>query len=82
MFTCTSSLPDSLDKQRRTRADLNVKQADMYRLKFRGAFPAHSVITASNDSSLPLSTAQPLQYLQNISPEKKLKYNQGHSRGG
>lgn len=55
-FTCTSSPPDSLDKQRRTRSDLNVKQADMDHLEFRGAFPAHSVISTSNDSSLPLST--------------------------
>lgn len=54
-FTCTRSPPDSLGKQWRTRSDLNVKQADMDHLEFRGAFPAHSVISTSINFSLPLS---------------------------
>lgn len=58
-FTCTSSPPDSLDKQWRTCSDLNVKQADMDHLEFRGAFPAHSVISTSNGISLPLLTDKP-----------------------
>lgn len=57
-LTCTSSPPDSLDKQWRTCSDLNVKQADMDHLEFRGAFPARSVISTSSGISLPLLTAE------------------------